>query len=92
MLGVHLVALKYLEAGLEEVLQFRVCRVRDENRLERPVDRLMISDFVVGVSLVELRAAQFLEFGAFGFGLLDERLAGPVVFGLTFSFLTNASA
>ncbi len=79
MLGVLLVALKYLEAGREQILQFRVCCVRNEDRLERVVDRLVISDFVVGVGLIKLRAAQFLEFGALGFGLLGERLAGVIV-------------
>ena len=75
----HLVTLEYLEAGSEQILQFRVCRVRNENRLERAVDRLVISDFVVSVSLIELCTTQFLEFSAFGFGLLGERLAGVIV-------------
>src|SRR6185437_16887345 len=76
LLGVHLVALKDLEPGLEQILQFRIGRVRNEDRLERVIDRLVIGDFVVGVGLVELRAAQFLELCALGVGLLDEGLAG----------------
>ena len=92
MLGVLLVTLKDLETGREEILQFRVGSVGNKDRLQRVVDRLVIGDFVVGVSLVKRCATQFLEFGALGVRLLDERLAGAVVLGVTLSFFTNASA
>jgi hypothetical protein len=44
--GVLLVALKDLQAGLQQALEFRIARRRNERRLQRGVDRL-----VVGTSL-----------------------------------------
>src|SRR5271155_3312895 len=79
MLCMLFVTLKDLQPGLEKVLQFWVARIGYEDSLERIVDRLVIGDFIVGVSLVERRAIQFAEFGLFGLRLLEERLAGVIV-------------
>lgn len=92
MLGMHLVAPENLEAGREQSLQFGIRSVRNEDRLECVIDLLVIGDFVVGVGPVELGAVQLLEFGPLGVGLLDESLAGVIVFRVTLSFLTSASA
>src|SRR5436309_3361055 len=52
LFGVLLVALENFQAGLQQVLQFRVARGRNELRLKRIIDRLVIGDFVVGIGLV----------------------------------------
>ena len=63
LLRVLFVTLKNLQARLQKVLQCRVARIGNEHRLKRIVDCLVIGDFIIGISLVERRAFQFLEFG-----------------------------
>src|SRR6185436_6494390 len=57
--GVLLMALEELEAGLEQRLQLAVRRRRNQRRLERAVDGLVVRHFVRNVGLVERRAAEF---------------------------------
>src|SRR5713101_4127567 len=61
--GVLLVALKDLQAGLQQALQLRVGRIRNERRLQRAIDCLVIGDFVGDIGLVELRALELAELG-----------------------------
>src|SRR5450432_2747155 len=63
MFGMLLMALKNLQAGLQQALQFRVIGIGNERGLQRAVDRLVIGDFVGDIGLVELRALQLAEFG-----------------------------
>src|SRR5438270_1814980 len=70
MLGMLLVALKDLQAGLQQAFQFGVIRVRNKGGLERAVDRLVIGDLVVGIRLVEGGAVQLGQFGALVGGVL----------------------
>ena len=70
MFGVLLVALKDLQAGLQQALQFRVAGVGNKRRLQRAVDRLVIGDFVGDVGLVEFDALQFGQFGKLVGGVL----------------------
>ena len=58
MLCMLFVTLKYFQACHQKVFQFWVARIGYEDGLERIVDRLVIGDFVVGISLVERRAVQ----------------------------------
>src|ERR1700682_3182865 len=81
VLGVLLVALKNLQAGLQQALQFRVAGGGNEQRFQRAIDRLVIGDFVGGIGLVELGAFQSVEFGELGGGVLRQRTAGVIVFG-----------
>ncbi len=61
--------------------------------LERAVLRLVVGDLVVDIGLVEGGAVELGELRALGGRLLGQRLAGGVVLpGVTFSFLTSASA
>src|SRR5579864_867039 len=79
LLGVLLVTLEDLQAGLQQLLQFGVARRRDERLLQRAVDGLMVGDLVLDVGLVESGAAQLGELVAFFLGLFGQRLAGVVV-------------
>ena len=58
MLGVLLVALKYLEAGPSSDFQLRIGRGGYEHGLKGPIDRLVIGDLVFRIGLVEFRPAQ----------------------------------
>src|SRR6185437_13215491 len=49
-LGVQLVPREQLEAALEQGLQLRVPGVGDQDLGEGPVDRLVVSDWLVGLS------------------------------------------
>ena len=53
MLGVLLVALEDLEAGLQQALQFGVFGRRDQRLLKCADDRLVEGDFVIDIRLVE---------------------------------------
>src|SRR6185437_8062619 len=53
MLGVRLVFLEQLQAGLQQALQLGVLGVGDERVGQGPVDRLVVGDLVVDVRLVE---------------------------------------
>src|SRR6516164_3598646 len=80
LLGMLLVALKNLQAGLQKALQLRVTGRRNQLRLKRAVDSLVVGDLVGDISLVERRATQLAEFGELVSGLLGQRLTGVVVF------------
>src|ERR1700693_6230728 len=71
--GVLLVALKNLQAGLQQALQFRVAGIGNKRGLERAVDRLVIGDFVGDIGLVELGALQLAELGELVGGVLRQR-------------------
>src|SRR5215831_408425 len=75
-----LVALKNLQAGLQKTLQLRVTGRRNQLRLKRAVDSLVVGDLVGDISLVERRALELAEFGELVSGLVRQRLAGVVVF------------
>src|SRR6478752_97852 len=62
VLGMLLVALENLQAGLQQALQFSVVRVGNKRRLKRAVDRLVIGDLVGDIGLVEGGALQLAEF------------------------------
>src|ERR1700742_9991 len=57
--GVLLMALKNLQAGLQQALQLGVAGRRDQRGLQRAVDRLVIGDLVGDIGLVEVGALQF---------------------------------
>jgi hypothetical protein len=59
-----LVALKNLQAGLQKALQLRVTGRRNQLRLKRAVDSLVIGGLVGDISLVERRAMRGRTFGA----------------------------
>src|SRR6266436_5888132 len=79
--GVLLVALKDLQAGLQQALQLRVGRIRNERRLQRAVDGLVVGDLVGDTGLVELRALELAEFSELAGSVLRQGLAGIVVLG-----------
>lgn len=56
LLGVLLVTLENLEAGLEETLELGVVRRGDKGALQRIIDGLMVRDLVVDIRLVKCRA------------------------------------
>src|SRR5581483_4303336 len=72
--GVLLVTLKNLQPGLQQALQLAIAGRRDQLRLQRVVDRLVVGNFVGDVSLVECGAAEFAEFGKLVGGILRQRL------------------
>ena len=92
MLGVHLVALENFQAGGQQVFQFGIAGVRNQRRLERGVDRLVIGDLVVGVGLVERRAAQRFSSARLASACLTSDLLVSLSCGVTLSFLTSARA
>src|SRR5262245_63596064 len=51
-LGMLLVALKYLQAGLQQALQLGIAGRRNQLRLQRAVDRLVVGDLVGDIGLV----------------------------------------
>ena len=61
MLRMLFVTLKYLQTRRQKIFQFRVARIGNENRLERIVDRLVVSDFVVSVGLISGREPTLLS-------------------------------
>ena len=69
MLGVLLVPLENLQAGLEQALELSVAGGSDEQCLQRPVDRLVVSNLVGDISLVEGHAIELGKLGAFVSGL-----------------------
>src|SRR5487761_2117176 len=81
VLGMLLMALENLQAGLQQALQLRVFGGRNKRRLQRAVDRLVIGDFVGDIGLVEFRALQLAELGELVGGVLRQGLAGVVVLG-----------
>lgn len=62
MLGGLLMALKDFQARLQQVLQRIACR-RDQLRLERNVDGLVVGDLVFDVGLVESGPRELIELG-----------------------------
>jgi hypothetical protein len=78
--GVLLVALKNLQAGLQQVLQLGIAGRRNQLRLQRAVDGLVVGDLVGDIGLVVFGALQLVEFGELLRGLLRQCLAGAVVF------------
>jgi hypothetical protein len=79
LFGVLLVALKDLQAGLQQTLQLGVAGRRNQLRLKRAVDGLVIGNLVGDIGLVVFGALQLGEFGELVGGLLGQRLAGVVV-------------
>src|SRR6266436_6506385 len=61
--GVLLVALKDLQAGLQQALHLRVGRVGNERRLQSAVDGLVVGDLVGDIGLVGFGALELAEFG-----------------------------
>jgi Vanillate O-demethylase oxygenase C-terminal domain len=51
MLGMLLMTLKDFQTGLQQALQLRIARRRDQLGLERAVDRLVVGDLVLDVAL-----------------------------------------
>ena len=92
MLGVLLMALEELQARFEKCLQFGIFGRGNQQRRKRPVDLVVVRDLVVDVCLVESRAIEGSQFGAFISCSLSKRLAGVIVSGATLSFLTRSSA
>src|SRR6266566_980983 len=91
-LGVLLVALENLQAGLQQALELAVIRRRNELRLERAVHGLMVGDLIVDIGLVERGAVELGEVSALGVRLLGQGLAGGVVFRLDLELIDQASA
>src|SRR4051794_19657278 len=79
-LGVLLMALEDLQAGLQQALQLRIAGGGNELGFQRRVDRLVVGDLIGDVGLVVGGAAQLTEFGELVGGVLRQRLAGVVVF------------
>jgi hypothetical protein len=63
----------------EERLEFFVLRARNQRLVDRIENRLVILDFMVDVSLVELGAAQRFQMGQVLLAAGLEALAGGVV-------------
>src|SRR3954452_15344633 len=63
VLGVLLMTLEDLQAGLQQALELGIAGGRNELSFQRAVDRLVIGDLVGDIGLVEGRAAQLVEFG-----------------------------
>src|SRR5262249_30020644 len=63
--GVLFMALKKFEAGLEQFLEFGIAGRRNERRFQRPIHGLMIGHLIGDIGLVEFRAIEFRQFGAF---------------------------
>jgi len=80
MLGMLLMALKYLQAGLQQALQLLIAGGGDELGLKCAVHGLVVGDLVGDIGLVERRTLQLAELGELLAGLLGQRLAGVVVF------------
>src|SRR5262245_24829077 len=74
VLGMLLMALEQLQTGLQQALQFAVLRRRNQKRLQRAVDLLVIGNLVAHVFLVEGRTAELGELGAFVGRCLGQRL------------------
>jgi len=87
MFGMLLVALKYLQAGLQQALEFTVAGGRNQCGLERAIDGLVISDFIGNIGLVEGRAIELGQLVTLGRRLLGQRAAGVVVFRRDLEFL-----
>src|SRR3974390_2333387 len=89
--GVLFVALEDLQAGLQQVLQFRIVRGRNEGRLQRGVDRLVIRNFVGDIGLV---AAPFslASSASLSAAFFDIVLLVSLSCGVTLSFFTRSSA
>src|ERR1700726_1893465 len=85
--GVLLVALKNLQAGLQQAFQLGLAGRRNQLRLQRAVDGLVVGDLVGDIGLVVVGAFQLGEFGKLVGGLLRQRLAGVVVFRRDFQLL-----
>src|SRR5438128_7544042 len=81
MLGVLLMALKDLQAGLQQALQLGIARRRDQLGLQRAVDGLVVGDLVGDIGLVVAGALQLAELGELVGRLLRQRLAGVVILG-----------
>ena len=56
MLGMLLMALENLQAGLEQALELGVARGRDQLLLQRAIHRLVVGDFVGDIGFVERSA------------------------------------
>src|SRR5689334_9372800 len=76
---VLLVTLENLQAGLEQGLEFGIARGRDELRLKRVVDGLVIGDFVRDVGFVESGAFELGKLFAFRLRLLSQSAACRIV-------------
>ena len=93
VLGMLLVALEDLQAGLQQALQFGIAGRRNEQGLERAVDRLVIGDLVVDIGLVERGALQLGDSSAsLSAAFLDSVRLVSLSSGVTLSFLTRSSA
>src|SRR5690349_15410389 len=58
VLGVLLMALEDLEAGLQQALELGIAGRRDELLLQRAVDRLVVGDLVGDIGLVVSRTRE----------------------------------
>ena len=92
MLGVLFVALEDLDASLQEVLELGVLSGRNEGLIQGANDRLMESDLVVDIRLVECGARKLGKFARFSSCCFARLLLVSLSSGVTLSFLTSASA
>ena len=77
--GVLLMALEDFQPGLQQALQLGIAGRRNQLRLQRSVDGLVVGDFVVGIGLVKRLAVQLCQLRALVGLRLGDRLAGVVV-------------
>ena len=79
MFGVLLMTLEDFETGLQQAFEFGVVRRRNEQGFERPVHRLVESDFIGNISLVVCRAAELRQFDLLVGGLFGQCSTGIVI-------------
>src|SRR5262249_42658873 len=70
LLGMLPVTLEDFKAGLQQAPEFGICGGRDERDLKRAIHYELIPDLIGKVSLVEFRAIELRQFGAFASRLL----------------------
>jgi hypothetical protein len=87
VLGVLLMALEYLQAGLQQARELGIVRRRDQRAFECAVDRLVVGDLIIDVRLVKRPALELGEFSALDVGLLGQRAAGVIVLRRDFELL-----
>src|SRR5215471_14828191 len=82
VLGVLLVALENLQAGLQQTFELAVAGRGNKRAFKRAIHGLVVFDFVGDIGLVKSGTVELRKFVTFGRGLLGQRAAGVVVFRL----------